>query len=326
MKIVSIVMPAYNVEKYIAASIDSIIKQTYKNWELIIVNDGSTDTTPEIITAYAAIDSRIKIINQENKGVASARNAGLNHAKGKYISFLDSDDYYHPEYISLMSEPLNSKHIGLTFCKFQEVDHNNNILSCTVEDAHERFQGSFIDYISDTTVLTTANMAVMYKRDILNQYQIRFYEGASYAEDAEFLFKYVYLVPTNLVPHYLYNYVAREGSLSRRDYSYNMFFDEIDAYLRTIKFIQKHEGIESEKFISFLKKLILSVKNRIKRTPWRAIKEGRFEEALYFLNTYQNKYDHSFSLSFKEIDSKKFWLKIKILTSKNQLLWKLSKK
>ncbi len=88
--LVSIIMPAYNAEKYIAEAIESVIDQTYKNWELIIINDGSIDKTEEIIKSYD--DKRVIYLKQNNKGVSSARNRGLELAKGEYITFLDADD------------------------------------------------------------------------------------------------------------------------------------------------------------------------------------------------------------------------------------------
>lgn len=90
--LVSIVMPAYNAEKYISKSIDSVLLQTHNNWELIIVNDGSSDRTSDVVDLYN--DIRIKLFNIDNCGVACARNIGINYVKGDYIAFLDSDDYW----------------------------------------------------------------------------------------------------------------------------------------------------------------------------------------------------------------------------------------
>jgi len=89
---VSIIIPAYNQGKFIGECLDSIIRQTVSDWECIVVNDGSTDSTPKIVRAYIQNDSRIRMIEQPNKGLSAARNAGLHEAKGNYIQFLDSDD------------------------------------------------------------------------------------------------------------------------------------------------------------------------------------------------------------------------------------------
>lgn len=91
-KKISIIIPIYNVEKYLKRCIDSIVNQTYKNTEIILVNDGSPDNCGEICDEYAKIDSRIKVIHKENGGLSSARNAGIDISSGEYIMFVDSDD------------------------------------------------------------------------------------------------------------------------------------------------------------------------------------------------------------------------------------------
>ena len=90
---VSVIVPVYNVEQYLARCLDTVLAQTYENLEVICVNDGSTDNSLNILEHYARFDSRIKIVNKENGGLGSARNAGIKEAEGKYILFLDSDDY-----------------------------------------------------------------------------------------------------------------------------------------------------------------------------------------------------------------------------------------
>lgn len=94
---ISIIVPVYKVEKYIHRCIDSVFSQTYSNWELIIVDDGSPDNCPAICDDYAKRDERIKVIHKKNGGLSSARNVGLEHMSGDYVTFLDSDDFLHPD-------------------------------------------------------------------------------------------------------------------------------------------------------------------------------------------------------------------------------------
>ena len=101
-ELVSVIMPAYNMEKYIGDSIESVLNQNYINFELIIINDGSSDGTKEIIAKYQHMDERIIYIEQENHGVSVARNVGMSCAKGKYISFLDADDLWEPIFLSTL--------------------------------------------------------------------------------------------------------------------------------------------------------------------------------------------------------------------------------
>lgn len=99
---ISVIMPAYNSERYISEAIESVINQSYKNFELIIVDDGSTDRTPEIIDKYAETDLRIKVFHRENAGVSSARNFALQNICGEYVTFIDSDDMYHTDRLKIM--------------------------------------------------------------------------------------------------------------------------------------------------------------------------------------------------------------------------------
>ena len=107
---ISVVIPIYNVEKYIERCIDSVLNQTYMNLEIILVDDGSPDRCGEICDNYAQIDKRIRVIHKENGGLSSARNAGLRIATGDYISFVDSDDWIEPHmYETLLKNAINYK-------------------------------------------------------------------------------------------------------------------------------------------------------------------------------------------------------------------------
>lgn len=101
MATVSIIIPIYNVEKYLRRCLDSVLKQTFQNWEAICVNDGSPDNSSVILSEYAARDKRFKIVNKENGGLSDARNAGMQIATGDYILFLDSDDFIHPQTLEI---------------------------------------------------------------------------------------------------------------------------------------------------------------------------------------------------------------------------------
>lgn len=105
MPTISVIVPVYNVEPYLRQCVDSILGQTFRDFELILVDDGSPDGCPAICDEYAKMDSRVKVIHKENGGLSSARNAGLDVAKGKYIAFVDSDDWIHPE----MSETMQNR-------------------------------------------------------------------------------------------------------------------------------------------------------------------------------------------------------------------------
>ena len=98
-KLVSIITPLYNSERFVGKTIESVLAQTYTNWEMIVVNDGSKDKGADVVRQYAAKDKRIRLIEQPNGGCASARNHGLREAQGRYYAFLDSDEYWVPTYL-----------------------------------------------------------------------------------------------------------------------------------------------------------------------------------------------------------------------------------
>ena len=121
MEKISIVVPIYNVEKYVKKCIESLIKQTYKNIEIILVDDGSTDSSAEIIDEYANKDSRIIAIHQKNKGVSSARNTGLKAARGEYIGFVDPDDYVDCQMYEVMVNKLQASLADLVVCGYSKI-------------------------------------------------------------------------------------------------------------------------------------------------------------------------------------------------------------
>ncbi|MBO9473666.1 glycosyltransferase family 2 protein [Shimia sp. R10_1] len=129
MEMVSILMPAFNASNSISGSIKSVIAQSYSNWELLIVDDGSTDGTCRIATGMAEFDSRIHVFKLwENQGASYARNFGLNHAKGRYIAFLDADDFWHPNKLSQQINYMKEKDAALCFSAYTRIDDQDRRL------------------------------------------------------------------------------------------------------------------------------------------------------------------------------------------------------
>ena len=126
---ISIIVPIYNVESFLQDCLESIAKQTYKNFEVIMVNDGSTDKSPKIAQRYVDSDSRFRIINQENAGLSAARNAAIPYIKGEYVTFVDSDDKLHPEFLavckSYMSDDVDAVETGRNYITEDSVGESN---------------------------------------------------------------------------------------------------------------------------------------------------------------------------------------------------------
>ncbi len=132
-ELVSIITPSYNSERFISKTIDSVLSQTYQNWEMIIVDDVSTDNSNEIIESYIKKDSRIKLIKLiKNRGPAVARNIAIKEAKGRYIAFLDADDLWHPEKLKKQICFMNANNYGLTYTNYETINENGDKLNTIV--------------------------------------------------------------------------------------------------------------------------------------------------------------------------------------------------
>ena len=124
-ELISVVVPVYNVEKYIDKCINSIINQTYKNLEIILVDDGSPDNCGNICDEYAKKDNRIIVIHKENGGVSSARNIGIKNAKGKWITFVDSDDWIENDYVEKLSKIGIQNKAEVVLCGYNRINNND---------------------------------------------------------------------------------------------------------------------------------------------------------------------------------------------------------
>ena len=138
-KLVSVIIPAYNIEDYIGRCLDSVISQTYKNLEIIVVDDGSRDHTGEILDNYAKKDRRIKVIHKENGGVSSARNKGIEAAEGDYIGFIDGDDLIEPEMYKTLVDLLEEENADI-----KKMDTLTEALDA-LEDAYDAVSDVMLD-------------------------------------------------------------------------------------------------------------------------------------------------------------------------------------
>lgn len=159
---ISIIVPVYNVESYLTRCIESILAQTYTNWELILVDDGSPDRCPEICDAYAAKDKRIKVLHKTNGGLSDARNHGLDVATGDYILFVDSDDYIHPHMLQAMSRLATEKNADIVQCSYIR-GTENSFPTITESTKHYTFDNKSI-FIS--TRQQTILCAKFYRRSL----------------------------------------------------------------------------------------------------------------------------------------------------------------
>lgn len=122
---ISIIIPVYNIEKYIEKCLDSILDQTYEDFEVIIVDDGSTDSSGQICDSYARTDNRIKVIHIKNGGASKARNIGIEYSSGDWITFVDGDDYIESTMLAELHKELCEKNLDVVFCDFRMVSEDS---------------------------------------------------------------------------------------------------------------------------------------------------------------------------------------------------------
>ena len=253
--LISVIVPVYNVEKYIHRCVDSIINQTYTNLEIILVDDGSPDRCSEICDEYANKDSRIKVIHQKNSGLSAARNAGLDICTGDYIAFVDSDDYLDIDYFQV----LESKRDNVDFigCGFKRIKQNGtkDFVFMTNEDVCVSGKELLYKYYDDVLYNIGINPITvwgkLYKKEIWNR--MRFLEGI--------IFEDMYLMPQILlsapnikfISYDGYNY--REVDTSITNDRLNVRKGIIDSFNIWNKHIEIYKELNEEKLIIAVERL-----------------------------------------------------------------------
>jgi glycosyltransferase involved in cell wall biosynthesis len=219
--IVSVIIPVYNVEKYVAKCLDSIMKQTYKNLQIIIVDDGGKDGSVKICEEYAAHDARMLIVHKENGGLSSARNKGLEYATGKYCYFLDSDDYIESDTIEMCIKLMIQNNAQLIAFNKDTIDENGNIISTgrvsdhkyEIHSEEERMAFYLKNYYAYEICFEMWNK--FYDLSIIQRHKLRFENNYKvFAEDICFNSYYLLYADTIVsTKKTLYHYLVREDSI-----------------------------------------------------------------------------------------------------------------
>lgn len=236
---ISVIVPVYNVEKYLEKCIESIINQTYKNLEIILVNDGSLDNSLKICNKYENIDSRIKVINKENGGLSDARNKGLEVATGDYISFIDSDDYIDKYFYEVLLKNAIEKNAEISQCNFKRVNENHvekNIIQIKEIELYNNIH--MIDNLYNNNKSENAVVVwnKIYKKNIFDD--VRFYKGIIHEDEAiihELFYNANRIVTTSEI---LYYYLDRPNSIINKSFSIKNL-DYIKALELRIEFLNK---------------------------------------------------------------------------------------
>lgn len=236
LPLVSIIIPVYNLENYIAICLESVIRQTYSNIEIILVDDGSTDNSIVICNKYGNIDSRIKIIHQHNQGQSAARNAGLEVMRGEYVTFIDGDDYVHIEYINLLYQMCSCNNCQISQCSYETV-YNGTFFD------NKRLKEDTIVYGTKDAFLSRRMRASVWAR----LYESKLFRDERFAygkiyEDEDMTYKLVYKAQNvALTENKLYYYYQRSGSTMKNK---NLFLstDFIPIFEKRIRFFKDRDN------------------------------------------------------------------------------------
>lgn len=246
--LISIIIPVFNAGESLGRALDSVLSQSFSEWEAICVDDGSTDGSGALLDAYAEKSHKIKVIHKKNGGVASARNCGLEYAHAPYITMLDADDYFNPFALEKLYLCMSSSNCDLVCCTMNKLFSDGN---CEAEKS--RFcAGSHIATPADIYRFAMRSPCCkLYNRDIIERGNIRFPQGVPVCEDDVFVVSYWYHVRRfYMLNEPLYNYIQSETSVLKKLGEGSL---PLEGYLRTLdvpiliyRYI-KSQGVSDEK-------------------------------------------------------------------------------
>lgn len=266
---ISVIVPVYNAEKYISRCIDSVLKQTYSNWELLLVDDGSKDGSLAILNDYAQKDRRIKVFHQENAGAGAARNVGLDNAIGDYIVFIDSDDFVETDYFSLVIEK-NTDVVFLDVNRRKEDFSIDGVEKLSIF-ANLPKEGVLRNQMTGKMLWGGVRKAV--KNEIIKGHNIRF-SNHKVGEEAIYSFFVLYYAQDySFIDKPVYNYILHSDSLSQSKLddpwgdvaqylkekiveirAYEKYADTLNAFFVTVAVVSLDKMAQKYNLATFMKK------------------------------------------------------------------------
>lgn len=242
MPAISIIVPVYNVEKFLHRCVDSILSQSFTDFELILVDDESPDNCPAICDDYSKKDSRVIVIHQKNTGVSGARNAGIEAANGEYLYFCDSDDYLSIDYVGKLYLKICSEKADMVSAGYTAFDEEGVQLYSRSQVEGDYYLETLDDrynFIAKKVLLSGIGWEVytkLFKHSLINKYRIRFCETCgNFAEDMGFVIEYLLICSkVNVIEEKDYYYIKRNGSM--------MAVSRTVVKLNSMNEISKHFG------------------------------------------------------------------------------------
>lgn len=241
MPLISVIVPVYKVEPYLHRCVDSILAQTFTDFELILVDDGSPDNCPAICDEYAAKDSRIHVIHQKNGGLSAARNTGVDAASGAYLFFMDSDDVIHPDTLRILYECIEKTGAEISVGEFTRFSEENSITFLPWDENYTVLTNlealdSFFDGRESLHSLVSVCCKLI-RRDLFDG--IRFPVGRLFEDEFTTYKLYYHAAKTVFCGDTLYYYFVNDNGITR-NLTMDKRFDEYDAQWERIKFFQEY--------------------------------------------------------------------------------------
>ena len=267
--LVSVIVPVYNVEPYLREALDSVVNQTYKDLEIIIVDDGSTDGSADICEEYADSDPRIKLIHQSNKGLSGARNTGLDNATGDFVAFVDSDDSISPSFVETLVSALISSDSSIAICRCSVIYASGSMNGVAASSVFPTISNGIYERADAIRLLIEEKMSFnacnkLFKRELFSG--VRFPEGHVYEDAFPCVKLFDKAERVVLVDESLYNYWRRTGSITA-SVNMDMIGDCLLAHNSVSEFIRhkwsdiipeplylkKHQGIVAFLILNYIK-------------------------------------------------------------------------
>lgn len=239
---ISVIVPIYNVESYLARCIDSILIQSFKDFELILVNDGSTDNSLNICKKYLNIDKRIKLVSQINKGLSAARNTGVMHASGDYICFVDSDDFIEKDYLLLLLNNIKKCNSDIAMCEYYLTDNRGKQYSVEKFNEPQNIpilsgKETFSYFYKDNYVANVVAWNKIYKKYLFDN--VKYKEGYYFEDEFIALPLFYKARKVSFVRTPLYDYVQRQGSIMHSPLTLKKVQDKTAMYKERVDFFEK---------------------------------------------------------------------------------------
>ncbi len=320
-ELVSVVIPAYNVGPYIEDCIKSVFNQTYTNWELIVVNDGSTDSTLELAWKAAGDDPRIHIHTQPNQGSAVARNSGLSYAKGSSIIFMDGDDFWLPECLEKLVSAQEQSGAQVAYCGYNHYYMNG-------------YNRNYRYGYPDGNIIIPAIKgevrfhlgAMLIDKKVIDENKLKYTEGCLIGQDLEFMLKVAAVATFRAVPQNLLMYRVRPGSAINSKWNWEKHFHAVKGVRRAAEFIAEHYK-ESPNLSIIQSGMDIRLGKLLSKFFWHVVKTNNYQEALRIIERILE--DHYYATTLEKLKKNQLSfldrIKHQIVLSENRVLWNLAK-